>query len=373
MRVHIVDPSAYTPPYDHALCSALAAAGADVELYTSRFAYGAVAPPAGYDRRELFYPAARFAPGDRARRLIKLAEHVPDMLRYRRAARTADVVHFQWLPVQQLDGRLLPARRSPSGAHRPLVLSAHDVLPREPRAGQLAAQRRLYARFDAIVVHSQHGRERLTRELGVADSRVHVIAHGALTHLAEGPATAPQSETERPVVLCFGLLRPYKGIDVLLEAWHGIDDAELWIVGMPKMDISSLRARAPANVRFDARFIDDSELRGYFRRADLVVLPYLEADQSGVLFTALAFGKGLLVSDVGGLGDLVATGAARAVAAGDAQALHDALKELLAEPATLAEMGDCARVAAAGAYAWEGIAARTLALYESLLGENLSR
>ncbi len=50
MRVHVVDPSAYTPPYDHALCAALGAAGADVELVTSRFAYGAAPAPDGYRR-----------------------------------------------------------------------------------------------------------------------------------------------------------------------------------------------------------------------------------------------------------------------------------------------------------------------------------
>src|SRR6202035_5949921 len=84
VRVHVVDPSAYTPPYDHALCSALAAAGADVELFTSHFAHGPVAAPAGYRRRETFYRLAGHAPGARARRAGKLAEHVPDMLRYRR-------------------------------------------------------------------------------------------------------------------------------------------------------------------------------------------------------------------------------------------------------------------------------------------------
>src|SRR6202035_4488215 len=102
VRVHVVDPSAYTPPYDHALCSALAAAGADVELFTSHFAHGPVAAPAGYRRRETFYRLAGHAPGARARRAGKLAEHVPDMLRYRRAARSADVVHFQWVSGQPL-------------------------------------------------------------------------------------------------------------------------------------------------------------------------------------------------------------------------------------------------------------------------------
>src|SRR5438034_8472956 len=89
VRVQIVDPSAYTPPYDHALCSALAAAGAGVELFTSRFAHGPVAAPDGYARREFFYRAAGRLPGAGARRAIKLAEHVPDMLRYRRAAHAA--------------------------------------------------------------------------------------------------------------------------------------------------------------------------------------------------------------------------------------------------------------------------------------------
>ena len=366
MRVHVVDPSAYTPPYDHALCRALGLAGAEVELFTSRFAYGSVEAPEGYERRELFYPLARFAPGSHAQRAAKLAEHVPDMLRYRRTARGADVVHFQWLPVQHLDGHLLPGRRTPSGARRPLVLTAHDVLPREPRPGQLTAQRRLYDRFDAIVVHSEHGRARLVGELGVDPYRVCVIPHGVFAHLADTPTQPPPFETEKPVVLCFGLMRPYKGIDVLLEAWRGIDEAELWIAGMPRMDISSLLADAPPNVRFVPRFVTDSELPAYFQRADLVVLPYREIDQSGVLFTALAFGKPLLLSDVGGFPEVASTGAARVVPAGDPGALREALRELLGDPAALAAMAERAREAAKGKYSWDAIARRTLDLYESL-------
>jgi glycosyltransferase involved in cell wall biosynthesis len=380
VRVHVVDPSAYTPPYDHALCRALGLAGAEVELFTSRFAYGPVAPAEGYRRRELFYRSARFAPGSRAQRIAKLAEHGPDMLRYRRAARRADVVHFQWLPVQHLDAHLLPrarsssSSRSPSGRRGPsLVLTAHDVMPREPRPGQLSAQRRLYERFDAIVVHSEHGRARLTGELSIDPDRVHVIPHGVFAHLADVPPAAGGRApflTEKPVVLCFGLMRPYKGIDVLLEAWRGIEDAELWVAGMPRMDISDLRASAPPNVRFVPRFITDSELPAYFQRADLVVLPYREIDQSGVLFTALAFGKPLLLSDVGGFPEVAATGAARIVPAGNPAALREGLRELLGDPSALLTMAERARAAAEGLYGWDAIARGTLELYESLLREN---
>jgi glycosyltransferase involved in cell wall biosynthesis len=239
----------------------------------------------------------------------------------------------------------------------------------------LDAQRRLYDRFDAIVVHSEHGARRLTGELAIDPALVHVIPHGVFEHLASapGPEHAPPVRAEKPVVLCFGLMRPYKGIDLLLEAWAEIDDAELWIAGMPRMDISALAAAAAPNVRFVPRFISDGELPAYFRAADLVVLPYREIDQSGVLFTALAFGKPLLLSDVGGFPEIAATGAARTFPAGDASALGAALAELLGDRPALAAIAENARALARGQYSWEAVAAGTLELYRSLLRENLGQ
>ena len=371
MLIHIVDPSAYTPPYDHALCTALAAAGARVELYTSRFSYGPVPSAEGYERHESFYRAAGIARGARGRRLLKLIEHVPDMVAYRRTAAAADVVHFQWLTVQHLDGLLLPPRRTAAGSRRPLLLTAHDILPREPRAGQLRAQRRLYDHFDAIVVHSRHGRTRLIDELGVEPSMVHVIPHGALAPPSTPAAELPFAPTDRPVVLFFGLLRPYKGLDVLLEAWRGIDDAELWIAGMPRYDISALRAGASANVHFRARFLSDAELSGLFARADLIVLPYRDIDQSGVASTALGAGLPMILSDAGGFPELAATGAARTFPAGDPAGLGRVLRELLADPQQLGRMAERAREAAEGEYSFKQVAARTLELYRSLSNDDV--
>ncbi len=367
MRIDVVDPSAYTPPYDHALCAALARAGAKVTLHTSAFAYGPVPQARGYAVCERFYARQPGAPGSRARLAAKLVQHVPGMLRYRRAAAAADVVHFQWLAAQPLDVHLLPRGR-------PLAITAHDVLPREPRgrwAGIRDAQRRLYERADAVVVHSEHGRGRLTDQLGVDPAKVEVIPHGAFVHLTavpgERPLPADLAAVRGPVVLCFGLLRPYKGIDVLLEAWAQVTGAELWIVGMPRMDIAALRAASPPSVRWIPRFVPDPELAAYFRRADLVVLPYREIDQSGVLFTALAFGSALVLSDVGGFPELAAQGAAELVPAGDPAALGAALTGLLGDPAAREGLSASARAAAAGPYAWDAIARRHLGLYRRLV------
>jgi glycosyltransferase involved in cell wall biosynthesis len=364
MRVQLVDPSAFTPPYDRSLAAALARAGVDVELVTSRFLYGTVPQADGYEVNELFYRRAG-ARGLRApgRRALKLAEHVPDMLRYRRHAARADLVHWQWLSIEQLDAWLLPPRR-------PRVLTAHNVIAHEQRAGQAAARRRLLRAMDAVVVHSEHGRDEAVR-LGAAPGRLRVIPHGAFDYLTrqedELPLPEPLAEVQGPVVLLFGLVREYKGVDVLLRAWRRVRDAELWIVGMPRMDMAPLRALAPAGVRFVPRFVGDLELPAYFRRADLVVLPYRDADQSGVLYTALAFGKPLLLSDVGGFGEVAAHGAARLVPPGNDEALAAALNELLGDPAARGELAAAAARAAAGPYSWDEVARSTLALYRELL------
>src|SRR6185436_2826609 len=139
VRVHLIDPSGDVLPYDHALAAALARRGLDVELVTSRFVHGPAPLADGYGVSESFYRLATRL-GDRSprrRRAVKAAEHVPDMLRYRRRAGEADVRHFQWLPVERIDAHLLPAAR-------PRVLTMHNVIRRE------ALDLRLAERMDAV-------------------------------------------------------------------------------------------------------------------------------------------------------------------------------------------------------------------------------
>jgi glycosyltransferase involved in cell wall biosynthesis len=371
MKVQLVDPSAFTPPYDRALAAALARAGAEVELLTTRFLYGPVPPPEGYRVEELFYRRSASRGLDAPARLpFKAAEHVPDMLRLRRTL-DADVVHYQWLTVPALDTRLLPPRR-------PRVMTAHYILPPRPSRRQVRTARQVFGAMDAVVAHSEHSAARLRDEVGIDPARIRVVPHGVfdyLTRLPEERPLPPELEgAEGPVVLSFGLLRPYKGIENLLEAFgaaaEGRADAELWIVGNPRMDVEPLRRQARAagaRVRFVTRFVDDAEIPAIFRRADLVALPYLDAEHSGVLYTALAFGKPLLLSAVGGFPEVAATGAARLVPPGDSAALTATLEELLGDETARAELAAAATKAAAGPFSWDQAASRTMDLYRELI------
>jgi glycosyltransferase involved in cell wall biosynthesis len=106
------------------------------------------------------------------------------------------------------------------------------------------------------------------------------------------------------------------------------------------------------------------------RRADVVVLPYLEGEQSGVLYTGLAFGKPMVVSAVGGFTEVAEEhGAVRLVSPGDADELAAALSELVGDSQVREQLAAAARAAAAGPYSWDAIAAQTAELYEDLTGD----
>lgn len=367
LKVQLVDPSAFTPPYDRALAAALAAAGAEVELLTSEFLHGDVPPAEGYAVQERFYRrAAKRGLGSRLRLPVKAAEHLPDMLRLRRAL-DADVVHYQWLTAPAIDALLLPRKR-------PRVMTAHYILPPDASGTRAAAANFSFGRMDAVVAHSEHSAARLRDQVRLDPEKIRVIPHGAFDYLTRLPAERPLpgelEGAEGPVILCFGLLRPYKGTEVLLEAFRQVEGAELWIVGNPRMNVEPLKelaAQAPGRVRFVTRFVEEAEIPAIFRRADVVALPYLDAEHSGVLYTGLAFAKPLVLSAVGGFPEVAATGAARLVPPDAAGALAATLNELVGDAAARAALSAAAARAAAGPYSWETAARLTLDLYRELL------
>ncbi len=136
------------------------------------------------------------------------------------------------------------------------------------------------------------------------------------------------------------------------------------------MEVEPLRrlaADAPGRVRFLTRFVEDAEIPAIFRAADVLALPYRDAEHSGVLYAGLAFGKPMVLSAVGGFPELAAHGAARIVAPEDPAALAAELSELTGDAAARAELAAAARRAAAGPYSWDEAARRTISIYEELL------
>jgi glycosyltransferase involved in cell wall biosynthesis len=358
MRIAIVDPLSYTPPYDDGLAAALARRGHDVTLLAGPFLHGAVPEPVGYVREEVFLPVSgrlfRPLPRARLRLLLKGVEYLPSARRLlsRLDALAPDVVHVQWLPRPELDRRWVRRLRAPS------VLTAHDVMPRRARAR--AVWPGLLGWFGRVVVHSEHAVEQLA-EFGVEARR---IPHPVFAARLELPP--PEGQT----LLFFGLLREYKGLDVLVRALPDVHEARLVVAGDPIDPVEPLMALAAElgvadRIEWRLRFLPDEEVVTLLKAAAAVVLPYRQHDSSGVLATAIGYGRPVVVTDVGSLGEIVGEfGAGKVVPPDDAAALAQACNEVL-KPDELGRAAAGARAAAA-ALTWDAAAEAHERLYEEI-------
>jgi glycosyltransferase involved in cell wall biosynthesis len=376
VRVVVVDPQAFTPPYDDELCRALAAAGAEVELLTAHFTHAAPPVPEGYVRRELFGPPLagllERRPASRVRVPLKLGGHVTGLGRLVRRVRSRrpDVVHWQWAPLPGLDLRALRAAGRSAGA---TVFTAHDVLPRRSRnAAPLWAE--LYGSCDRVIVHGAASRDRLLVEVGgIAPDRIAVIPHALLHATSE---TAPPAEQTEPRILFFGLIRPDKGLDVLIEALPAVaervPDVRLEVVGSPRMPIEPLRARATAlgldgRISWDLRFVPGAEVPAVLARARVIALPYRWIEGSGVFATALARGVPPVVTAVGTFPELCTEyDLGDPVPPDDPAALAVALVRALSDPARRVR-AVAGMQRARSELTWERTARLTLDTYERAL------
>jgi glycosyltransferase involved in cell wall biosynthesis len=372
LRVALVDPSGYSRPYDHELARALAARGHRVTLWTSAFVHGSAPPPEGYEVREHFYRRSNALPvGGRLRPAAKAGEHVADLARMWRAlgAQRPDVVHVQWSVLRPVER---PFYRRMQRAGSAVVFTAHDPVPNVGGAGRrrsVAATARSFAR---VICHSEWGRAALVDRCGVDPGRVRVIPHGVFAYLRDLPAVPPPVDPPGVLAVLPGLIRPYKGVDVMLAAWPRVrelaPEAALLVAGRPMMDVAGLDAGQPGVVVLP-RFLSDAELAAVLRRADVVVLPYRRIDNSGVLAAALAFAKPLVLTDVGGFGELHrAGGVGELVPPGDAGALGDAVGRVLADSGLRSRLAKRSAAVAAGPLGWDEIAARTEDVYRELMG-----
>jgi glycosyltransferase involved in cell wall biosynthesis len=348
--VVLADPPAYTPSYDHELAAALARAGADVELLTSPFRFGQRPAPDGYRLDESLYPRSARLHESPLRLPLKALEHPLALGRLARAR--GDVLHLQWVALPELDAWLLRTGL-------PLVFTAHDLLPRRSTRRR-RAWRRIFARTDRVVVHSQRGRDALAA-FGVEEAKLRVIRHPVF-------AAPVERRDDGGTVLALGVIRPYKGVEDAVEAVLRLDDARLLVAGDPRVSLDGLRERAGTRAEWRLGYLEPAQLAQAVSEATVAVFPYhAELDQSGALLQALGAGVPAVVYDVGGLAEPVsAFGAGRVVPPGDVAGLAAALRELLGDPAALA----AARAGAERARAeltWDAAAAAHLELYQELL------
>jgi glycosyltransferase involved in cell wall biosynthesis len=307
------------------------------------------------------------------RRVRRLVEMGPAALCFGRAVvrSHAQLVHMQTDVVPGIDHLAVRAM-----ARRvPVVITAHDPEPLEGGRRALERQARRWRSADAVIVHGEAQRGLVERyapgvpvhvvpvDLALAGPSGRGPSGGGPS--GAGPAVARDEARRRlgldgaPTALLLGLLRPYKGIDLLAEAWPAVvarvPGARLLLVGEPSPSAELDRLVALPGVDLRPGFMAEDDLNHWAAAADVLVLPYHRGSHSGILHRAVAVGTPVLASPP--LADEVRRTGAGDVVAPEGAAWADALVKALTGSAPSVRPVPTGRTTALG----------TLAVYRDVL------
>jgi glycosyltransferase involved in cell wall biosynthesis len=294
-----------------------------------------------------------------------------------------DVIHVQYLPMLKwrvpLDLWFLEFCRK-RGAK--IVLTVHDLLPHDTGEAYKQTFHKLYLMVDRIICHSDHVRMRLGAEFTVPEEKISVIPHGPFFYDlpavdSEQTLQSFQIEPGKVLFLWQGIIFPYKGIDLLLDAWQKVEakseNSCLVIVGTGAPELldqicEQVRRLDLKRVELHFRFVSSEELVALYRAADVVVYPYRAITTSGALATGLALAKAIVASDLPVFRELLMDREnALLVDPQDSIELARALVELAQDAALRERLSESVRRMNFGDHAWHSIARKTMQAYESVL------
>ena len=295
-------------------------------------------------------------------------------------AATGDLLHAQWwsmplFPVYLTVCACFKLRK------KPVIFTVHNVLSHEKSRIYFKLSQFLFRLGDHFIVHSHLNKQQMMDCYKINEHQISIIPHGSLdlhirfkadiSRLRKKFGLSPENR----VILLFGAIRPYKGIDTAIRAFaetiKTIPDVRLLIAGRLWEDwnpyeqlIQDMNIEKQVIRHLD--YIPSGDVHQFFEVADLCLFPYLHFDsQSGAGAAALSFRKPMIVSDVGGLPELVKDHRF-IVPAGDWAALADAMSFCLNDQEILSGMASDSE-AISEQFAWPEIAKQTLTIYQQAL------
>jgi glycosyltransferase involved in cell wall biosynthesis len=380
MRAVVVDLLCNSPFYCGELTQALCRGGTDAELASPRFylepgCFDAVPRPSWI--RDLVVHASRPRAVRLAVRALEGSLNFASLL-VRIRSRDYTVVHVQWVPLEGRSSPFMRILRTWCDRSRTLlVYTAHNAVPHDSARVDRAALRRDLDHAHLVIAQTAHIAQQLRTDIGTATPVV-VIPHGPLFADHALPprreATARIGNPSEPVVLFQGLIRPYKGLDLLAEAWPDVlaafPTATLYVVGKVA-DMESRRhldrLGRLGQVRVVDRYVAVPQMLDFYAAADVVVFPYRRISQSGALMTAVGLGRPTVVTPIDGF--LEQTQGLRSAVVADEVSGPAIGRALIVSLESLGELaaaaGDDRRKIASSPVGWASVARATVDAYEA--------
>lgn len=225
---------------------------------------------------------------------------------------------FDWIIVQWWHPFFAPVLLNSIPGSIRIAAICHNVLPHESLFLGRILTSRFIKRMNLLVTHSASDMDVVESMAGNSDTlKLYLPLYDQYLSTDLDSSGARQElgySADAKIILFFGLIRPYKGLMDLIEAMkHLPQDISLLIVGECYSDSSEIQkaittVELSSRIRWVDEFVPDNQVAKYFLASDVVALPYRHATQSAVAQIALAFGRVLVLTDTGGLSELLQQG-----------------------------------------------------------------
>lgn len=375
LKVIVVD-SLIDNEYTICICSGLSNAGIDVHL---------IVPENKHIRKSINFTVKHWAPTKdfRANKIPKIFNYVVYLTRLAKFVFTSKdrIVHFQFFRNERIESiyfvflKLIGIK---------LIYTAHNLLPHESKLIDPYLKKMVYNSSKAIIVHSAYIKQQLIKQFSIKESKIHVIHHGNFdVYLPKRPISKADARKyfglseDDQVLLFFGKIREYKGLDILLEAFElaAGDNPKLRLLIGGSVSAELLRhyqkiisqLRSKKQIIFHAKHIPDEEVAFYLLSTDVVMLPYKHIYHSGVLHVALPFAKPIIATRVGDLPEFIEDGKTGFLTEpNDPQKLMKSIKKAFKIGSNLDEMSKYIKIQNQTDYSWNSIGKKTAKLYQQL-------
>jgi glycosyltransferase involved in cell wall biosynthesis len=360
------------------LCKSLKKAGIDISL---------VVTDDNIDDGTTEYPLLPLSPSkaknvSKYKKIFKYYSYLLDIYKLIRKEKY-DVIHFQFFRRRRIESLFFAMLKL---IRVKLAHTVHDVTPLNENQLDHFFSLLVYKTADLLFVHSNSNKRTLSQQIKLDEDKIKAVPHGDFdTYIPDRIVTKPEARKffglsqEQNVILFFGAIKEYKGLDSLLNslsfASKKISNLTLIIAGMPnpielKFEYMNIITKLPKEIKviFHDEFIPNAEVAKYFIASDVVALPYRRISHSGVLHLAYSFGRPVIATNVGDFKETIEEGKSGFVMSSNSQEnLSEKIIQAFSDSLKLEEMGKYARHLSETKYSWENSAELMKSIYEKMI------
>jgi glycosyltransferase involved in cell wall biosynthesis len=315
MKIFLFDPG-MVPDYTYELATGLSEANISTKVYSGSDFGGKELKFVNFNYYSKFINV-NFFQNTLVQKIIKIYLYIFFLFYFLARIRKErpDVVHLQWIRIPLIDTLVLNQFRK----HTKVVLTLHNTTLNHGDHSGFISKILSYGfkgsleKMSQIIVHTDFSKQKLLNEFPEFSNKVEVIPHGLLKF----PSTTKKKIIDHDfsgsnVLLFFGNINKYKGLDLLIEAIKYLreEDLTLLIVGRPQISLGPLKdlseeLKVSDKIVWYPHFVKEENVSEIFHHAHVVVLPHRNIDQSGVLATAVFYEKPIIASNIGGFREVI--------------------------------------------------------------------